>query len=163
MLALNKKQEKPIFKEQAPSHPIIPVAFAGVSILEAGFADHFWTVLRLVGIIHLVVSAIVLIVALIFLRFTIVVTKTQLVFGFSFFRRKVLLSKIVETRITESTLRTTGLGIHMAEHGYWAWTPKIGRALRITFAAGELAGYIISTDHPRDLIAAIEKAQKSEA
>jgi hypothetical protein len=103
----------------------------------------------------MLVSVLCLVLAWFTRQFTIEITGDVLSFGFGGLRKRIKLSDISGTSITEASLMTTGIGIHYIPGRCWAWVARCGPALKITMASGSVASYIISTGRPRDLAAAI--------
>lgn len=113
--------------------------------------------IRQVAYIHLFCAALFVLVAGIFNRFTVLVTDTEIVFGFGVFRKRISLDDIHATSLAEASFRTTGIGIHIVSGGYWAWVARTGPALRLTVGNNMAGGYILSSSRPRDLAAAIAR------
>ncbi len=149
------------FHEQQNTDSVAMALLCSLVLIEGLVSYNVWHVLRPVGIVHALVGALFLVIAILLRRFQIDVSETELVFGFGPFRRRVKLSDIRRTGIGECSLGTTGIGIHPVK-GYWAWVARAGTAVQVTLAPGRSLGYIISTIRPRDLIAALTGSATSQ-
>jgi hypothetical protein len=85
-----------------------------------------------------------------FLELTVVVTATELRFGFPFWRRRVPLSSVAVGEIV-SLRFWYGLGIHRAPRG-WVFNARFGRGVEI-FANG--VRYLIGSNDPEQLQAVL--------
>lgn len=135
------------------------MAFLGAFVaFECYLALNLWRVSHPGSIISACTCAVILALAVLLRQFTIQVTDNELMFGFGILRKRIKLSDISSTSITEASLRTTGIGIHYCAGRDWAWIAKSGSAVKINIGSGATAGYIISTSRPRDLTAALSGA-----
>lgn len=151
------KQEY-IFKRKQRTEPMVVALLAIPVLLEAYYSATTWNLLRPVAYVHLVGAALFVVITALFSQFTITVTEEELIFGFWFIRKRVKLADIRAVSITEASLLTTGIGIHIVAGGYWAWTARSGPAVRVTLGARTpTGGYILSTDHPLDLSDALRR------
>ena len=135
------------------------MGFLGVFVaFECYIALILWRGSHAGSIISACVCALILALAVLLRQFTIQVTDNDLSFGFGILRKRIKLSEIKSTSITEASLKTTGIGIHYCPGRYWAWVAKSGPAIKINIGSGNIAGYIISTSRPQDLTAALSSA-----
>jgi hypothetical protein len=143
------------FREQVRTDPVVAAVLVGFAAFEIYFTVFSWHALRSVGILHLVVAGLLVFVAISFRALAITVNEKTVTFGFGPFRKRVNLSDIVSVVVTDAGLLTTGIGIHIIRDGYWAWVARRGAAVRVTLGGRKTGGYVLSTDRPRDLIAAL--------
>lgn len=147
-------QRQRFFEHQQSDALLIAVPFS-FFLLEAYLSYALVRESRAGAIISALVAALCLALTFLLRRFTVEVTDRELVFGFGFLRRRIALTQIGASSITETSLKTTGIGIHYCPGPSWAWIAKTGLALVVNMTSGSVASYIISTSRPRDLAAAI--------
>jgi hypothetical protein len=101
------------------------------------------------NIFLLVVSALLLISAILFSSLTIIVDETHLSwkFGPGFIRKQVRLDKILEVEATTTTLQE-GCGIHLTRRG-WLYSVSGNQAVAIRLKTGKR--FLLGTDDPEKL------------
>lgn len=143
------------FEDRVSVSPFAQAMVGGIAFLEFWLAYSNRSGPRVGFWIQVAVGAVFAIMFFLCRQFVVSVDRTHLRFGFGPFGKSVPLSWVANAHPDEATLATTGLGIHLAPGGYWAWIARPGVAVRVILSPAHGVGYILSTNRPRDLVAAI--------
>lgn len=151
-----------LYREKVPSTIIVTaILFLSILIIAIALISQFTNravpLTAPMKIILVVIFLLATVVLISFRYLTIVVTETQMIFGFGKFRRKTNLADLEWVKIDEYKFSNYwGYGIRFGRDGSIGYTPHGGKGVRLKFK-NEKREYFLVSDRADELKALLEK------
>ena len=153
-----------VYKDEVPSS-IMVIVILSLSVAILGFFSYSQITqptemsvgLKIFVFIMLLVG---LVVVVSFRKLTIIVTNTQLIFGFGKFRKKVGLGNLTKAEIKEYKFSNyMGYGIRFGRDGSVGYVPRGGKGILIT-VEGERKPLFFVVNNPEQIMSVLDKYVK---